>query len=205
MHPTNQPTTSPSMLQLLRGLIPNRRIGQHEHRRLAELQANRLHRYLDTDSGVITSGDVTDLPHIQVRFDDQLPTSGMSYWDGHAWTILLNRSEPETRQRFTMLHELHHIICHTKRTQLFGATAARNDPAAEAMADYFAACALMPKLYVKRLFGQGIHQPHQLAKQFDVSTAAMTYRLDQLGLANEPRRCGFSRRTHARLTTGATQ
>ena len=151
MQTTN--TTNPSLLKLLRGVIPNRSVGRHEHGRIAELQANRLRRALDINDSLLSTDDITGLPHIEIRFDADLPTSGMSFWNGQTWIILLNPTEPETRQRFSLLHELHHIICHRQRGQLFGPTAARNDYAAERMADYFAACALMPKLYVKRLFG----------------------------------------------------
>lgn len=191
---TTEPTHR-SMLRLLRGLVPNRRVALHEHRRIAELQANRLRRFLDIDDCLLGSESIAGLPHVRIKHDLDLPTSGMSYWDGHTWIILLNPSEPETRQRFTLLHELHHVICHTKQTELFGAHTARNNAAAEAMADYFAAYALMPKLYVKRLFGQGIHDANQLAEQFNVSPVAMNYRLSQLGLTetNQPRRCGSHR------------
>ena len=41
----------------------------------------------------------------------------------------------------------------------------------------------MPKAWVKRLFyDQGIRDERVLARHFQVSTAAMRYRLDQLGL-----------------------
>lgn len=186
------------MLTLLRGIIPDRRVGNQEHRRIAELQANKLRRFVGSTDAMLDSEAITQLPHIDLRFDDRLPTSGMSFWDGSTWVVLLNPTEAETRQRFSLPHELHHIICHSKRGLLFGEPSARNSPAAESMADYFAACALMPKLFVKRLFGQGIHDHEQLARHFDVSPIAMSYRLDQLGLTTASRRCGFSTSTYQR-------
>lgn len=203
---TNHDTTSP--LKLLRGLIPDRRVQPHEHRQIAELQANWLRRLLETHGSSIDTVSIVGLPHIDLQHDRSLPTSGMSFWNGRSWVILLNPTETTNRQRFTLLHELHHIICHSKRTHLFGAGAAQDDPAAERMADYFAACALMPKLYVKRLFGQGIHDPKELADHFEVSALAMSVRLDQLGLtntANLSRRCSVERRLRPGLRSHQTE
>jgi Zn-dependent peptidase ImmA (M78 family) len=54
---------------------------------------------------------------------------------------------------------------------------------AERAADYFAACVLMPKAWVKRLFyDEGFRDERVLARRFQVSLQAMRYRLDQLGL-----------------------
>ena len=195
-------TNEKSMLRLLRGIIPNRQIGQHEHRRIAELQANKLRSYLGVAGSMLDSEKITQLPHLELRFDENLPTSGMSFWNGQTWVILLNPTEATTRQRFSLLHELHHIICHTKQSLLFGENAARNDPAAEQMADYFAACALMPKRHVKRLHGEGIHNAQRLAHHFNVSQVAMKYRLDQLGLHSFIPRCGFSRSSYRRQRRG---
>lgn len=206
MHQHNTPT-QPSALKLLRALIPKRRVGTWEHRRIAELQANRLRRHLDVNEALLDTDFITQLPHIDVRYDINLPTSGMSFWDGHTWVVLLNPTEPETRQRFTLLHELHHIICHTNRTQLFGHGSPVDDPAAERMADYFAACALLPKLYVKRLYGQGVRDPHLLAQRFDVSAAAMSVRLNEIGLSEPVPRCGINERRYRRrpIRQGASQ
>lgn len=55
----------------------------------------------------------------------------------------------------------------------------------------------MPKLYVKRLFGEGVRQPTLLAQYFDVSAVAMSYRLDQIGLTMQRHRCGLTRTTRS--------
>ncbi len=117
---TTTSTNTTSMLKLLRAVIPDRPVEQAEHRRIAELQANKLRRFVRSTDAMLDSEAITQLPHVDVRFERALPTSGMSFWDGNSWVILLNPSEPETRQRFSLLHELHHIICHSKRGLLFG-------------------------------------------------------------------------------------
>ena len=55
------------------------------------------------------------------------------------------------------------------------------------MCDYFAACLLMPRPWVKRLWAQGAQDAAVLAATFNVSPAAMNRRLQDLGLV-EPRR-----------------
>ncbi len=56
------------------------------------------------------------------------------------------------------------------------------------MCDYFAACLLMPRIWVKRAWGDGINDQRALAALFDVSTTAMGIRLEQLGLTGPRRR-----------------
>lgn len=60
----------------------------------------------------------------------------------------------------------------------------------ERVADYFAACLLMPKRIIKRRFGEGLQAPEELAAEFGVSPMAMRYRLQQLGLVERTQRCG---------------
>jgi Zn-dependent peptidase ImmA (M78 family) len=60
---------------------------------------------------------------------------------------------------------------------------------AEQVCDHFAANVLMPKTWIKRDFGNGIQDVDRLARRYRVSTAAMTYRLTQLGLLEPAPRC----------------
>jgi len=119
--------------------------------------------------------------------------------------ILLNSTEAVTRQRFSMLHEFKHVIDHTTKHRLYGATTQGHDPVAERTADYFAACVLMPKMYVKRHWGRGPRTLTSMAETFGVSPAAMKYRLDQLGLADEPRRCQWSQQAYRRALNRTTE
>jgi len=122
----------------------------------------------------------------------------MAYWNGASWVIVLNATEASTRQRFSMLHEFKHIVNHTTKHRLYGKDTERSDPAAERAADHFAACVLMPKLYVKRHWGRGPRDVATMAWRFRVSPAAMKYRLDQLGLLDRERRCRWPHSTYQR-------
>lgn len=191
----HQPTT-PSTLASLRALVPNRRLTKTEVRQITERQANRLRKLLHVTDDRFPTQALTHLPRVELRPEPDMPNSGLALWNGNQWLILVNTNETIARQRFSTLHELHHVIAHTTKTQMFGNEDMRN-PEAEITADYFAACVLMPKLLVKRYWGQGPRTITALAKRFGVSAQAMSYRLDQLGLSEPKQRCRFTRPTTA--------
>ena len=197
MPTTTTSTKNQGTLALLRGLVPNRAVAEMETLQIAELQAARLRRHLAIDSAIFPS-EALDLPRIRIEFDADLPSSGMAFWSGSSWVVVLNPTESRTRQRFTLLHEFKHIVDHTTKDRLYGTDSRRDAPAAERAADYFAACVLMPKMYVKRHWGRGPRSVTSMAGLFDVSPAAMRYRLDQLGLIDKPRRCRWDRSTYHR-------
>lgn len=110
----------------------------------------------------------------------------MCFWDGHAWIICVAADEPPTRQRFTVMHELKHIIDHGHDHQLYrGHSGGSPAQQAELAADHFAGCVLMPRRLVRRAWRAGHRQPAALAHLFDVSRRAVDVRLAQLNLAAE--------------------
>jgi Zn-dependent peptidase ImmA (M78 family) len=178
-----------SVLASLRLLIPIRPLDFREAMQIAELHAARLLELTGSTDWPIDSAVIAGLPRIRIEYRD-LPTSGMSYWDGHNWVIALNAAEPATRQRFTLLHEYKHIIDHGSTDRLYTGTARHSaSEQAEQAADYFAGCALMPKRLIKRAWGQGLQRPRQLAYRFEVSERAIDVRLAQLGLSEPRDRC----------------
>jgi len=181
---TNPHQGEASVLATLRQLIPDRPLRLHEALRIAELQANRLLELSSNPDQPAGAELVTGLPRIRVEYR-RLPTSGLSYWNGREWVIGINLSEPETRQRFTLLHEFKHIIDHGRTHHLYGS----NPRLAERAADYFAGCTLMPKRLVKSAWGNGIQRPEDLAQTFDVSEPAIRIRLAQLRLTEPEPRC----------------
>ncbi len=187
--------TPPNLLRELRGLVPPRRLTYREAERIAELQANRLRELLGLDQAELPDSAITDLPRLRVTRRSGLPVSGLTHWHNGRWLIALNASEPETRQRFSLCHELKHVLDHTTQQWTCWDEPWRSGAIkAERLADYFAGCLLMPKRHVKRLFGM---QPDgtALADAFGVSLPAMTVRLSQLGLIDPVSRC---QRTDAR-------
>jgi Zn-dependent peptidase ImmA (M78 family) len=99
------------------------------------------------------------------------------------------------------MHEFKHVLDHTTKQYLYrdrpSQTAAQQ---AERVADYFAACLLMPKMVVKRLWCQGNQNINLLAEILYVSPKALRFRLDQLGLTEQPNRCSWPPTRNRRLT-----
>ena len=171
---TNPPKT-PSTLSRLRALSPNVRLTRDDARVIAEQQANKLVELLGASAGIHES-HIADLPRIRI-IREALPTSGLSYWNGVEWIIVLNESESQTRQRFSLLHEYKHVIDHGQQQTLYA-----SEREAELAADYFAACVLMPKRDLKRVYCTVTQRVEALADYFGVSPSALRIRLEQTGL-----------------------
>ena len=91
-----------------------------------------------------------DLPFLTVTYRDGFPTSGMATKTDLGWVVVIKGDEPTVRQRFSLAHEIKHIIDDDLMTALAGglypATALYcADERAERVADRFAAALLMPK------------------------------------------------------------
>lgn len=103
--------------------------------------------------------------------------------DGYYYLCEYNRDEIYYRNRFTIAHELAHVVLgHVKEgcTPLRDTTFQNYDPD-EADANAFAANLLMPSAVVKRLY-KSARNLEELADAFGVSTISMTYRLKNLGI-----------------------
>jgi Zn-dependent peptidase ImmA (M78 family) len=180
-----------SLVASLRALVPDRTLNLAEARFVAEHQANRLLEALRFDSPPLEGSVIEELPRLDVQVMPALPGSGMSHWSDGMWHIRLNGSEPEVRRRFTLAHEFKHVLDAPYEDVIYRTlrSGEGREPMIEALCDHFAACLLMPKKWVKRYWGMGVQDPAQLALRFDVSSQAMAYRLNQLGLTDPTPRC----------------
>lgn len=185
-------TRGRSTLASLRALFPDRPLQFAEALRIVELQANRLLELSGIEAGPVPSSVITHLPRISVEYELDMPCSGASDWDSDrkTWVITLNALEPDTRHRFSLAHEYWHIVAHGSPglVDLGSYTVMGREPI-EAVAEYFAACLLMPKRLVKRAWGEGHQRLTDLCDIFDVSPQAMKIRVEQLGLVDNPTRC----------------
>jgi Zn-dependent peptidase ImmA (M78 family) len=182
--------TEQSVLALLRGLVPKRPLSHQETLRIAELQANRLLQHFQIQTTAVPSELIADLPRVRIDFELLLPVSGAAHWSGRYWVISLNAADHPSRQRFSLAHEFKHIVDHVGKDYLYADRPHMSaHEQAEKVADYFAGCLLMPKRVLKRLWGEGHQDSGQLADLLDVSTRAITVRLDQLGLTEPRSRC----------------
>ncbi|MEX0972196.1 MAG: ImmA/IrrE family metallo-endopeptidase [Solirubrobacterales bacterium] len=106
--------------------------------------------------------------------------------------IYLNGSDSKNRQRFSCAHELGHYIKRTSEEtettdegweyiDLRSPLSATGEDADEVWANRFAAALLMPGDLVKEVHGD-VGEPAALAFEFGVSSDAMNFRLQNLGL-----------------------
>lgn len=109
--------------------------------------------------------------------------------------IVVNSKHAQTRQRFTLAHEIGHFIFH--RDRLHAGTSdtlayridglvypnAEIGPEQERQANNFASNLLIPDNYLRAAQAVGIVDPDELAEKFEVSPAAMRIKL---GLSREP-------------------
>jgi Zn-dependent peptidase ImmA (M78 family) len=196
-------TNPRSVLASLRALVPQRVLQPWEAMRIAELQANHLLRHFQIETSSVPEEIVSQLPRVRVVRQDGLPVSGAAHWNGRYWIITLSADEPISRQRFSLMHEFKHVLDHTTRQFLYHDRQVQAaGEQAERVADYFAACLLMPKKVVKRLWCQGNQDIARLSKMLSVSPRALRFRLDQLGMVDPPGRClPPARRETSRIST----
>ena len=128
-------------------------------------------------------------------FDGQM--SGLLHRseDGNRAVIGVNSRHPTVRQRFSIAHELGHLVLHEPAFQIdqHAFVSFRNSKSSSASdpheieANQFAAALLMPEVLLRACVDQLGENPdveesiRRLAQRFDVSTQAMTIRLTSLG------------------------
>lgn len=133
-----------------------------------------------------------------VRTAAQGNESGFALRDGKRRIIGVNSGHSLLRQRFTVAHELGHLILHPGKPLIMDPSVRvnrRNETSSlgtdfeEIQANTFAAQLLMPRSIVARLAADLATAGHSheqlikaLAQSFSVSRDAMTYRLINLGI-----------------------
>lgn len=192
MKKTEQPPQS--LLRALRALCPARPLEQHEAQGIAERQALRLLELLEQHAPPVDVALLSELPGVEVKIQPRLPVSGFSQWTNGRWVIGVNRDDHQVRRRFTLSHEFKHVLDDIYIEHLYLDRAGHMDRVrAETICDYFAACLLMPRPWVKAAWTRPMQDVGDLAALFGVSRTAMSLRLRQLGLVVSAGRCAGGR------------
>lgn len=185
------------LLDRLRAMAPVRPLGHREAMNLAERQAQRLRSALGVISPRFDDKAIEQLDWLNVKRRADFPTSGMATKTAKGWVVVIRSNEAMVRQRFTLAHEIKHVIddeavvaLADKRLALYPA-APGYTPAeqAERVADRFAAALLMPRPLLRADWADGIQDIARLSRRYGVSRPAMTVRLTQLGLLERTPRC----------------
>lgn len=97
--------------------------------------------------------------------------------------IIIARNRPAARQRFTVAHELGHILLgHVGKYQLVNREPSRGDSSIEQAANVFAARILAPACV---LWALDIRTPEQIAKLCDISYQAASFRAERMTILYE--------------------
>jgi predicted transcriptional regulator len=187
---------SAGVINTLRDFVPIRPLTRTEALSIAERQAQRFLELHGVTTPPLDEQLIEGLPRIDVKRLSPWAYSGSTEWSRGRWLIVLNGAEPRTRQRFSLAHELKHVVDHVYARQLYGAV----EPAArqawiEQVCDYFAGCLLVPRPMLKRVWSMQTQDLASLAARFRVSQQAMKTRLSQVGLVPAGPRCAPPRRS----------
>jgi len=124
---------------------------------------------------------------------------GLSYQDGAFRIIVLDSSERVGRQRFTLAHELGHVLMGDAEDLHRSPRGPHAPGSSERRANAFAAAFLAPDQEVRvQLAGRAAdEQFDRLAWTFWLAPDALAWRLFNLGLIDAPRRLELGRRSQA--------
>jgi IrrE N-terminal-like domain len=184
-------TTTPALtliadrdaITALRALLPRRPMSWAEAHSVAERQAIALLRLLHIAEPPVPQFVISSLPGIVVDWRQGWPVSGMAVRARSHWRIVLRADEPRQRQRFSLAHEFKHILDDPQIERLYTHLAPKGQAErTERVCNYFAACLLMPRAWIKRDWCAGRQTIHDLARRYYVSHEAMSTRLSELGL-----------------------
>lgn len=170
------------LITSLRDLAPGRRLSTHDALRLAEQQARVLLRRSGVTDPPISDQIIRELPRIEVGYGPTGQSDAASQWSEGRWLILLNERHSRAQQRWSLAHELKHILDHPLEQVLYPGRMGRD--LAERSCEYFAACLLVPKPLLRRLWAAGIRDIPRLARRFGVTRQDMWLRLLQTRLVD---------------------
>jgi len=193
-------TKTRGLLAHLRKVVPRRGLSPAEAKLIAERQAATLLRHANIEKPAVDESVITDLPFLAVTHRPGFPTSGMATQTDTGWVIVLRAEETKARQRFSLAHELKHVLDDPFIEWLYPTKSGYSpEDRAERICDYFAACLLMPRMWIKRDWASGgIQDIARLARRYRVSQVAMAVRLAELKLLPPTPRCAGTNRTGER-------
>lgn len=215
-----QKTTTGAILTQTRKLSPKRAQTYGESLTVAKLQALTARKLLGMSTASKASLEwILNLPRVRVQL---LPAhkiqeitggdaSGFTTKtpDGH-YLIAVNKNSSHTHRRFTLAHEVKHLIdypyARILHAKLGLGNTERQEHQIERICDHFAAHFLVPSTLLKQAWARGIQDVSALAALFTVSTETMHIRLENEGfLDTDPRPIAtYFRRSTLLLQTRTT-
>jgi Zn-dependent peptidase ImmA (M78 family) len=194
-----QPTPLPEadlatgMIARLRAVVPKRPLGVREAEKVAERQADRLRSELKILRPCLDEADLASLAWLSITRRENLPTAGVATKTDYGWIVVLRADDPMVRQRFTLAHEIKHILDDSLIDLHGGLYPSLGGYSQHERTEYvchrFAGALLMPKALLRADWFDGLQDIAKLARRYHVSRQAMSVRLSQLGLLEAVPRC----------------
>jgi len=118
---------------------------------------------------------------LEVRFVPLRVYHGATWHLKEEAVIQINRNDPPATQRFTLFHEVFHVLCRYEGAYVFSGEGIREAPFKDLLAHYFAGSLLMPIEWVEEKWAE-VKDLDRMAEIFGVPKSAMCVRLKRLGL-----------------------
>ncbi len=128
----------------------------------------------------LISVDSNNVP-IEVRRVSLKANHGAVWYTGDSWLIQLNDRDPLPRGRFTLYHEIFHVLAHCHSTPVFKKRMDREVNFNEAIADHFAANILLPAEQLAE-YWKKFGDANRMADIFQVPRPVMYIALRSYGL-----------------------
>lgn len=200
MNNTSPPSQAMSnVLTQLRKLTPKRPLSYSESLTIAKLQARTARRILGITAPSAPLEWALTLPKVEVQMLPEYQMAAFS--DGTSgfttrkqtggYLIGINKNNSHTHRRWTLVHELKHLIdfpyANVLHSKLGFGDKTLQARQIERICDHFAAHFLVPGNLLKQAWSRGIQDVFSLAGLFGVSGEAMQIRLKNEGFLHEER------------------
>lgn len=106
---------------------------------------------------------------------------GAIWYLNDGWVIQTNKNDTPARQRFTIFHEVFHILAHCKASPVFKKVGVDEGSFNERLADRFAGTILVPPRWVEEYWSY-CKDINQLAAIFEAPKSVVWLRLKAMGL-----------------------
>lgn len=148
--------------------------------------ARRLFKYIPMDNPPVKLVPILEKFNVSLYFDDFEEIDGITMKSPKLSIIVVNRNLSIPRQRFTIAHELGHIVM-PHRSDFYVCSSKRcKNKLMERDANRFAAEILMPQPMVAELWkkyeSNKENRIEAIAKIMKISTSALRIRIRELGL-----------------------
>jgi len=135
--------------------------------------------HLPVPTDLITRAD-DNLP-IEVRLVPLKVYHGAVWRLNDCWVIHLNSDDTSARQRFTLYHEIFHVMAHCEATPVFHKAGSQVGYFNELLADHFSGILLVPREWATKLWPE-VKDISRMAAIFDVPKSVMYLGLRGMGL-----------------------